>query len=242
MLRAVRMGLALLPLVSTAVVAQESDPDADRQERGNWAIGLPVSTLGAGAEVALRLHPNFVVRGIGTFGQAPWAVDSVTFGTSSGSTGTTFATKYSLDDFSVSAMRAVVDWHLFRDGGRLSAGFAYVSYEATGELRLDSAMNADNLRIGDGVYAVSAVRGMSYTIANASQFLPYVGFGYDTSFFKSYGFSISTDFGVLFGIDHDVSLKGGAISASDRDKEQTTIADKLPGLYPVISLSAKYRF
>ena len=75
---------------------------------------------------------------------------------------------------------------------------------------------------------------------------PYAGIGYDASFFKQYGLSLSLDAGVIVGSKPQakVSTTGAGVSQTDRLAEQKKVETDVAFLryYPVVMLSAKYRF
>lgn len=199
-------------MVSGAAVADEDGIS----NRGNWAIGVTAGTLGLGPEVAILLHPNFVLRGNATWLEAQ--LPSVSFGVGSQQE------EYETDQVSVMSAGIMVDWHPFRDGGRFSAGVRYHDHAISGV----RTKGPGGIEETDSKFGFEAV--------NTSKVLPYVGFGYDSAFFKDYGLSVSTDFGVLFGVSHDVTATP-ARNADDIETDFNGVS-----IFPVIQLSTKYRF
>jgi hypothetical protein len=242
--RALAFSWVLLLLGGLSVARAAEDDLADRYERGNWAAGVAVSTMGIGPEVMLRLHPNLVFRISGGVGDASSLVKNVNFSTGTSFTPGSFSssdTKYAFDKFDITGARALIDWHPFRDGGRITVGGGYL--DASGDAALTTT--GATVRIGSNNYTAAAAKGLKFSYENDEKFLGYTGIGYDNAFFKEYGFSLSTDFGVFWGYSADVKLTGGTgISQTDRATEQSTIkgkVDQLP-VYPVVSFAAKYRF
>lgn len=209
-------------LVSTGLVsgvvpkAAAGDAEDGAGYRGNWAFGVTAGTLGIGPEIAVLLHPNFVVRANATWLEAP--LPTVTFGAGDQQE------EYQTDSVSMMSAGILIDWHPFRDGGRFSAGVRYHDHEITG-VRTQGP---------GGIEETNSPFG--FTAVNSSKVLPYLGFGYDSAFFKDYGLSVSTDFGVMFGMSHDVDVTP-ATNRTEIEDDFNSIS-----VFPVIQLSTKYRF
>ncbi|MEQ1697626.1 MAG: hypothetical protein ABL901_17465 [Hyphomicrobiaceae bacterium] len=245
------MGLISLIAMAHCATAQaqdrtSGDTQVDRYEQGNWAVGVAISTMGIGPEAAVRLHPNAIFRISTGYGDGSSLASHFTFSTGSaitdggGGNFTSQDTKYTGTELNVMGARALLDWHPFRDGGRVSIGAGYLDVSGSAML----ATRTGNVKVGDGVYTPAQAKGMIFKFANTDNIMGYTGLGYDNAFFKDYGLSISSDFGVFWGYTSDVTLSGGTITGADRTKEQSALKTKLDNLpvYPVISLSAKYRF
>ncbi|MEZ5816219.1 MAG: hypothetical protein R3D44_03975 [Hyphomicrobiaceae bacterium] len=234
-------GLAALPIVAAPPVpalAQESS-----EERGNLAFGVTGGTLGIGAEAALKLHPNVILRATASGGALSTffdiGVDDTVFDKSQPYWYGT-SQKY---EFSPSVMSAglLLDVHLFRDGGRLTGGFRYLSYT------LDSKLTTEGpaYTIGETYYTKQQAGNVTAEVKNGSSILPYIGIGYDSAFFKDYRFSIGIDAGVLIGSSPRVTLNTGpGVSAADKEAEEKKLAKNLDALdyFPVLMMTAKYRF
>lgn len=247
--RGLACGAVSMAVMSAAALAQERSPaeyGVDRHEHSNWAIGVAISTIGVGPEVTVRLHPNAIFRISTGFADATpltSGLSVVTGNTFSG--GSQFSeTKYSISALDVMGARAVIDLHPFRDGGRISLGAGYL--DVSGKAAPDFATGSTaTIKIGDTNYTQAQAKGVGFTFENTNKFMGYTGFGFDNAFYKEYGLSFSSDFGVLWGYSHEVALTGAqSISAADRAKETATLKSKLNELtvYPVVQFSAKYRF
>ena len=58
--------LALAANSTPAIAQSDKEEQADVSERGNFAFGASVGTMGVGGEIAMRVHPNFVLRATGS--------------------------------------------------------------------------------------------------------------------------------------------------------------------------------
>lgn len=231
--------------VSTAALADEEK--IDFSELGKFSVGVTGGTLGVGAEVAAKLHPNFVVRGTGS----AWSLTTpVVLGNDNSFAVPSIAYSISSQHYeytsSVRSGGLLLDVHAFRDGGRMTAGMRYLSFDLDGTL-----VNKNNpgwVKVGSTVYRTTASEAGNVTskVTNSSTFLPYFGLGYDSSFFKHYGLSLSLDAGVIFGGEPKatVSATGTGVTKTDLDAEQKKIESDFKWLnyYPVLMMAAKYRF
>ncbi len=85
-------------------------------------------------------------------------------------------------------------------------------------------------------------------VQNGNEFAPYIGFGWDSSHFNSSGFAIALDIGALYIGDPKASLtttRSVAGLQADLDAEVKKVQDefgRFGQFWPVVSLTAKYRF
>ena len=82
-------------------------------------------------------------------------------------------------------------------------------------------------------------------VSNSSKFLPYLGFGYDSAFFSSSNISIGIDVGVLFGTNATSRIIAKGVAQTDLDAEKARLDSRVASMveiYPVVMMTAKYRF
>lgn len=241
--------VAFALVLGSAPAAAQSDREDSQSERSNFAFGVTAGTLGVGAEVAVKLHPNLVMRA----SASAWTLDTaIKFDNGDRFPGLLlgqFVEQSTTLTPSVTSAGLMLDVHLFRDGGRMSGGLRYLDYGAEGAI---TSNDASLVKIGNNVYVKDSNAKVGIAVTNGSPFLPYAGLGYDAAMFKDYGLSLSIDAGVIFGSKPQAVVTatnvrtpfGGQVSPEDLKIEQKKIEDDLKGLqyFPVLMLSAKYRF
>ena len=208
-------------------------------QEGEFAVGPVVGTLGVGLEATMRVHPTVIIRGTGTFLTLPSVLPARG---SSSNFGPLFTdTQWTLDLASKTA-GLTLDWHPSWNGVRLSTGLRYVDLRMSGT---PTTRTPEFIAIGGTVYDTTLIGPVSAVVSNDTKILPYVGMGYDSAFFNSGHFSVGLDMGVLIGAYGSSSVHASGVAKSDLDKEQQIIDSRLPNLYgvfPVVTLSAHYRF
>ena len=164
--RMVRHGSAAVAcamlLAGAGNAVAQSDRDDAQNERSNYAFGITGGTLGVGGELALKLHPNFVIRGTGSTFSFP----SISFDNGDTFTHPLYASgrivkqDVTLTPTVVSA-GLLLDMHLFRDGGRVTGGFRYLDFEGQGKISHGEAATLTPpgsttsykaIKVGDNVY------------------------------------------------------------------------------------------
>lgn len=193
-------------------------------------VSPAISTLGLGIEGGVRVSETFGFRLGGNW--LGFEYDDVE------------------DDFdyeadaTIASLGALVDYHPFRGGFRVSGGlrFNFNQGDLTGTA-------IDDIEIGDVTFApaeVGTIEGdVSYDVL-----APYLGIGYGATLLEG-AFSIGFDLGVMYHGQADIELdsEGGSLSGSALLNENLAIEedeaeDDLENffLYPVVGLAATYRF
>jgi hypothetical protein len=139
---------------------------------------------------------------------------------------------------------AMVDWHVFDDSFRISAG-VLINENEIGLLATPTAP----VQIGDNVYTPAEIGTLSGGV-DFEPVAPYVGIGWGNALdpYKKWGFTC--DFGVAYTHSPNVALAASGTGASDPTfqddlaREVSDIEDKLSNykFYPVISVGLFYRF
>jgi hypothetical protein len=200
-----------------------------------FAFGVTVGTLGLGAEASILATSNVVLRVNGSFYGLDLSEDA-------SKSSSTVSSEYKFNADAVFA-GAIVDWHPFSGGFRLSAGARYV------DLQL-KATALTGLSIGNNDYTAAQVGAVRATVSNSNKIAPYIGLGYDAAHFKGKGFNFA--FGIDVGAMHigkvDAKIttdKTVAGLQADIDKETKSLEsklDKYTSFYPVIMMSGRLTF
>lgn len=211
--------------------------DADALSSGEPAtlpyglfVSPAISTLGLGIEGGVRVSETFGFRLGGNW--LGFEVDDV-------------ENDFDYEaDATVASLGALVDYHPFRGGFRVSGGlrFNFNGGDLTGTA-------IDDIEVGDVEFApaeIGTIEGdVSYDVL-----APYLGIGYGATLLEG-AFSIGFDLGVMYHGQADIELdsEGGSLSGSAVLNENLAIEedeaeDDLENffLYPVIGLAATYRF
>ena len=244
-IRAVR-AVVVAVVVTTGIPiasAQADEEKTDLADLGKFSVGVSAGTLGIGGEIAVKMHPNFILRGTAS----TWSLNSVASignDTSFAVPGNSFSSQHYGYTSSVTSAGLLLDIHAFRDGGRMTTGVRYLAYDLDGTIINKQDVNF--VKVGGTVYTKAQAGVVTAKVTNGSTILPYAGIGYDASFFKQYGLSLSLDAGVIVGSKPQakVSTTGAGVSQTDRLAEQKKVETDVAFLryYPVVMLSAKYRF
>ena len=224
------MTRALLIALSISLLATSG---AQAQSRGRSPItaALNLGTPGVGAEVQLSLGPVFVLRG---------GIDTM---------GVQFDQSYSDIDykgrFDFDTVSAFVDLHPFANAFLISGG-VYV-----GDRTIDlNATPTAPVEIGGATFTPAQV-GMLSGRVKLSDTAPFVGLGYDDSFYRDRRWGFRGIVGVAYSKDPQVGLDstGGTLSndptfrarlAQEAADIQQDAKDR--GLFPVVQLGATVRF
>jgi opacity protein-like surface antigen len=228
----------ILASSSTLSVAQTlGDADAVPSDSGS-AAALPyglfvspaISTLGLGLEGGARLNENFGLRVGGNW--LGFDYDDI---------------KGELDydaEVTLASLGALVDYHPFGGGFRLSGGLRFNFNKAD----LDGTPT-DDIEIGDQVFSADEV-GTLTGDATFDTLAPYLGIGYGATLLEG-SLSIGFDLGVMYQGQADVDLdaESGLLSddavlqenlAIEEDEVEDDLEDFI--VYPVIGLAVIYRF
>ena len=211
-----------LCLMAVPVYAQEED----------WlAVAPKAGTLGLGGDLIVRLSPEFNTRlGINALGtDLDLSFSGIDY-------------KVGLDFLSASA---ILDWHLFDNGFRVSAGVLYNQNEADFDAKWRNSYN-----IGNATYQSDDVGNLTGDFSYDQKFAPYVGIGWGNAFDSDKRYGLMCDFGVVYTGNPDIALRSTGPLASDATfqadlaREADKIEHDLNALkfYPVIAVSLFYRF
>lgn len=227
--------IAFAVAAATTLVAVVDGAKAQENAGAPFGLGVTVGTLGLGAEASFRVSNSIVLRLNGSY----YGID-LTESANKASNGASSDYK-----FNVTALfgGALIDWHPFEGGFRLSAGARYADIQF-------KARELNGRTIGDNTYTATQVGTVHTTLQNSQQFAPYIGLGYDATHFKGRGFNFSfgIDAGVMYAGNADVKIttdRSVAGLSTDIAKEKKDLEDKLGKytvLYPVLMLSGKFTF
>ena len=210
-------------LVAALLVAAAPDAQAQR-----IAVGPSVSTLGFGVEVPIKLNRHFVARIGGNYFSTSMSrvLDGIEYGV----------------DLDLSSVGASLDFHPFRNGLMLSAGYFWNG----NELSLSATPAADTI-IGGQTFTPAEIGSLNGKV-DFGKFSPFLGIGYDSTFYTDWRLSLVIRAGVLIMGDSTVSLSttgaGAASLATNLEAEERELENSLNdiGLYPVITIGLRYRF
>lgn len=195
-----------------------------------WAAGAKFGTLGFGAEIYKSVTSTINAR---------VAFNAFSFDDSGTEDDVTY--DYEVD---LNTMGAMVDWHIFRGGFRLTGGVLANGNEAS-----LVAKPSASYTIGDTTYQpddVGTLRGK----VDFDSVAPYLGFGWGNPVGMGNRLSLNLDVGVLFTGTPVVALSADGLLASnagfqtDLQREQQNVQEELNDLelYPVIALGLTYKF
>jgi hypothetical protein len=195
-----------------------------------YSVGPHVSTLGAGAEGSMRLSDNLVLRlGGGYLG----------FGTSESADGVSYDI-----DVSLANAGGALDYHPFGNGFMISAGVYWNGNGAD-----FNATPTSNVTIGNTTYTPAQLGRIDGEL-EFNPVAPYLGLGWDGTYYGDGALSFQFRVGLFYMGDPDVTLRStgtlagtGAFQA-DLAREESNIEDELEflGFYPAITLGFTYRF
>jgi hypothetical protein len=233
-LQGVKRLFLLVFLVCVGTSAQADEPVG----RPNlFAIGATAGTLGVGGEMSLLVYDTFVLRASASYYTFDFTHSETNFGST---------TNY---NFNVNGLfvGALVDWHPFRSGWRLSTGVRYVDLEFKDD---DTNGGLVGKGIGRNNYTMAQVGSIHTTIKNKNAAAPYFGFGYDAAHFsrEGVGFTLGFDAGALYAGDPQVKIttdKSVPSLAADIATEEAQLKSDIKkwyNFYPVLMLSGKLSF
>ncbi len=147
-------------------------------------------------------------------------------------------------DLDLSSVSLLLDWHVFDNGFRVTAGALANGNEISAESKISGA----TIEVGDTVFTADQVGRLEGDIEFDS-LAPYLGIGWGRALGE--GFSVMFDLGVAFQGEPEVDLRsvGGTFSnnpilIAEVEREEQELQDDAEDfdLYPVISLGFSYRF
>ena len=218
--------MTLLAVAAASVMALSATPSSAKI---NVAVGPKISTLGFGVEATAKITEKFNFRtGVNYFKLSKNIPDGK------------IDYDASLRFLTVSAL---VDFHPFANGFRLSAGAMYNGNKFT----LD-VTPTKNVTFEDVTYTPAQMGKIEATL-DFRKVSPYLGIGYDSAMHNDGNWSFNAEAGVLFQGKPKASVKSSAlvatqgafIEAAKNDLQNNTNKGYFR-FYPVVSIGAKYRF
>lgn len=192
-------------------------------------VSLKASTLGVGLELSSGLSDNVNIRvGANYFKLSKTLEES--------------GTDYDFD-LKMKSFTALLDWHVFKGGFRLTAG------AVLDKNRLDGvAQQSASYDIGDNIYSAAAVGTLSASV-NFRNLSPYLGIGWGNAVKGDSNWTFVADLGVIFTGTPRVDIRSSIANPSaallaDIAMEEQSVSDDIDffKFYPVISIGMAYRF
>lgn len=211
------------PTEEAAVKAVVNRVTCDHPGNASADVDVRASTLGVGLEVAVPLNECVAFRvGVNRFTRS--------FNTSTGSANS--QVNYN-GNLKLSSGELLLDWHPFEGIAHLTAGVLYN----------DNKFDLNSV----GPFTVNGVQYNAGTVSAKVTFnkaAPYLGFGWSGQA-KKQGWSIKSDFGVLFQGSPKATLSASDPAvAANLAAEQAILNDKLKNYkyYPVLSIGIGYAY
>lgn len=201
-----------------------------------WAVGATVGTLGVGGEASYLLYNNIVLRTNISYIALDFNDIASKFG----------SPKIPINISSEALfVGAIIDFHPFKTGWRISGGARYVD-----EIFQGNSNEIETVHLGDHDYTMDQIGSLNASIGNKNTLAPYLGFGFDSSHFSQdgSGFRIGLDLGAFYTGTPDVKITtANAIDGlqADLEKEEASIESALQNycaFYPVLMLSGRINF
>ena len=231
-LSALVLMLSLWPGVLSAQTLGDADsgpPPAEPLPFGLF-VSPNISTLGVGLEVGIRANEFFGARFGGNWMSLDFdrTVDDVDYDA----------------EATLASLGALIDYHPFKGGFRLSGGVRsnFNKAELTGR-------PTEDVTIGNQTFTAAEV-GTLEGEATFRTFAPYLGLGYGATLLKG-ALTVGFDLGVMYQgtADVDLDAEGGllvndAVFQANLEIEEEDIEDDLEDyiVYPVVGLAMIYRF
>lgn len=218
--------LALAAMATTALAGAAHAQTAP----SSFAVGAHVGTTGIGAEAFWQLSPNVTLRGGGDYGRLDRDLESNDI---------SYDGKAEWKTANIG-----VDFHPMANPLFLSAGL----YAGDRSVDVD-AVSARNVVTG-GVTFTAAQIGAINGKASLSDTAPFIGLGWDNTFYTSGQVGVRVLAGVAFSDDPDVKLTATGPFANQAlvqaylREEERQIQDDADAFktYPVLSVGVNYRF
>lgn len=202
---------------------------AAEQPVQKFSISPNVSTLGVGVEATYKQSDNLRFRG---------AINGLNLDGDRTISGIDYSVGANL-----ASVGAIVDYHPFAGGLKLSGGVRLNNNEGT-----ISATPSESLSIGGTTYTPEDIGTISGDVSYG-RIAPYAGVGYSAKVTK--GLSIGAELGAMFQGKPDVNLSANGLLGSndafrsDLERESNDIRSKLEDwtqIYPVASVSVTFNF
>ena len=199
-------------------------------ESGRFGVAVKASTLGAGVELITRISPNIN----GRLGGNAFSYDY---------DGTESDIEYDLE-LDLRSVSAILDWHPFSGGFRLSGGLLLNKNEVNAV-----ATPTVSYDIGGTLYTATDVGTLSGKI-DFNSLAPYAGIGWGNALGEDKRWGLAFDLGVVFQGSPDADLTAtGPLAANaaflaELAKEEQQLQDEVDDYeyYPVVSIGVTYKF
>ncbi|HEY8240558.1 MAG TPA: hypothetical protein VIH35_03885 [Kiritimatiellia bacterium] len=221
------MRQTLFSLIALALAAGFA---SSAHAQGGLALGVKIGTLGPGAELTAFLAPEVNLRVGGNY--------------------FTYSYDDEIDDIEYEAklhmqtLLAVLDWHMFENNFRVSAGVVIN----------DNSLDVEGTpteaeEVGGNLYT-PAEMGTLQGSASFDHFAPYVGIGYGNAVADDVALSFVFDLGVVFQGSPDIELSSSGALANDPQfqadlkQEEQDVQDDADAfsIYPVLAFGVAYYF
>lgn len=194
------------------------------------AIGIGISTLGITGEISVKAFSSIVVRANGNWASAsykPKLTDAEVDGS-----------------LRIAGAGLIGDWHPFENGFRLSGGARWHQAKFSGDA------SGQDVKLNGVTYTTAQYGKLHGEIEPGSSVAPYIGIGWDSSHFSDSRFNIGLDIGAMYLGTPSATLtasKAGSVPGlqANANAEAKKLSDdfgKFGEFWPVVALTAKYRF
>ena len=196
----------------------------------NVGVSAGAGTLGAGAAVTFGVTDQLNARvGFGRFSE------DVEFEESD--------VEYD-GEITLGGTYALVDFHPFKGGFRVSGGLVLNNNELTGDATI-----TENIDIGDSTYTVDSLG----ATVDFDDVAPYIGIGWGNAADGKRGFGFSFDLGLMLqgsanvDLDAEGTIVDDPLFQDDLAREEDNLEDELDELvnvdaYPVVALGFSFTF
>lgn len=202
-------------------------------QAGGLGLGGKVSNVGLGLELTVGLTDNINTR---------FNINGYKYNEDYTEDGISYDA-----DIKLSMLGALVDWHPFSNGFRLSGGLYLNGNKVTGH-----AQGAGLVQIGDTTYNLNEVY-LDADIDLGNTVAPYLGIGFGNAVNPNRRWNFAADLGVAFTGKPKVDLTGGVVPGSlinindfqdDIQREEDNLEKDLEdyNILPMISVGVSYRF
>jgi len=213
--------------------------DAFNLDSRLFSAGPSGGTLGLGLETSYKLNNNFVFRANGTYSE----LDGIAIDFGSSNDGR------KEESISIRSLGALIDWHPFQNGVRLTAGGRWIDFENSYIEEPSNYGGIGEYWIGNASFDAADVGSLSKSVRHDGSIGGYAGLGYDSSLFsRDSNFELSVDFGVVFLEEPEAKVTTGkgnvnGLEAAIREEEAELENDsEWLKYYPVVMFNGKYRF
>ena len=216
--------------VGTTVLGAAEQNSGEATERGAFSIGFEGGTTGAGP--VLQYTPSERFNFALSFGYFDFDAKNLK----------TDRARYDTD-LRMTNLAATVDWHPWRNSFHFTCGAALYDhrFDVTARPR-----NGTVYEIGDHDYTNTQITSLTGRVDTDTRIAPYLGIGWTWHFGQS-GFSLITNFGVMFTNDYNAHLTATGPIANDptfREDLRREEKDLNDGndVFPVAKVGFAYRF